>query len=195
MVEIKSRYEAERMIVDKAFEDDEFKKELIANPKSVLQKEFGSELPADLDVQVLEITKEKTYFVLPVKPPAGVEIPKESDAQPGADSIIAKAWNDEAFKKSFLDDPKATLNSVFHADLPANLQVEALEETPNKLYITLPSEKPPDELSDEQLESVAGGECVVTTTCVIGGLIIGACVFGQGICLGVSIEGGRRLGW
>ena len=47
-------------------------------------------------------------------------------------------------------------------ELPEGVEIEVLESTPKKLYLVLPlkvesEEMPSDELSNEQLDAVAGG--------------------------------------
>ena len=152
-----TRYDAQTMLIGKAVVDETFRKDLIANPKAVLQKEFGAELPADVEVEVLEFTPKKAYVVIPVRPAGDVEVPKESDAKTAFEKMILRAWSDEAFKEEVLASPKTALNKVDpNTELPDDLEVEALEETAQKAYILLPSERP-SELSDEDLEAVSGG--------------------------------------
>jgi Nitrile hydratase, alpha chain len=79
--------------------------------------------------------------------------------------IIAKAWKDEAFKQELLSNPNATLKAL-GLKVPSNVEVQVIEETANKVYLVLPS-KPSvitdTELSDEQLEAVAGGRMAEAT--------------------------------
>jgi hypothetical protein len=75
-------------------------------------------------------------------------------------AVIKKALRDEAFRKALLKDPKSALESVLAEEvpgskLPANLEVKAIQEPANGLYIVVPHV--PAELSDEDLERVAGG--------------------------------------
>ena len=53
-------------IVAKAWMDEKFKQELLANPSKIL-KEYGIET-SGIDYQIVENTKSKCYFVLPAKP-------------------------------------------------------------------------------------------------------------------------------
>ena len=57
-------------------------------------------------------------------------------------------------------------------DLPAGLKATVLEETPDELFLVLPLRPAKlvrrlrdDELSDTELNLVAGGACDWTTTC------------------------------
>ncbi|MBD2243790.1 NHLP leader peptide family RiPP precursor [Nostoc sp. FACHB-888] len=73
--------------------------------------------------------------------------------------IIAQSWKDEAYKQELLSNSKAVIEREFGIQLPANVSVKVVEENPTNLYFVLPMR--PDlsgaELSDEQLETVAGG--------------------------------------
>jgi Nitrile hydratase, alpha chain len=54
-------------VIAKSWSDAAFKKRLMTNPKAVFD-EFGIEYPANLDVQVVENTDKKRYFVIPAAP-------------------------------------------------------------------------------------------------------------------------------
>lgn len=75
--------------------------------------------------------------------------------------IIVKAWKDEEFKKHLLGDSRETLAQEIGIDIPENIQVKVLEETPNTIYFVLPMKpsgiETEGELSEEALESLAGG--------------------------------------
>jgi hypothetical protein len=79
--------------------------------------------------------------------------------------LIARAWKDDAFKEELLRDPTAVAARELAqlaggATLPADVQIQVLEETPTTHYVVLPA-KPAiesgDELSEADLQSVAGG--------------------------------------
>ncbi len=79
---------------------------------------------------------------------------KEMEAE-----MIAKAWKDEGYKKELLSNPKKVIGREFRITFPEQTNVQVLEENPSTLYFVLPMR--PDlsaaELSEEQLEVVAGG--------------------------------------
>jgi|SwirhirootsSR3_FD_contig_31_2827490_length_505_multi_2_in_0_out_0_1 hypothetical protein len=60
------RRAAEAHLVGKATKDPAFRQELIQNPRRVISKELGVELPGDFDIKVLEETSKSLYLVLPV---------------------------------------------------------------------------------------------------------------------------------
>lgn len=58
----------QEQIIQKAWEDAEFKKQLLANPKAAVKDAFGVDLPDTIEVEVVEESANKFYFVLPVNP-------------------------------------------------------------------------------------------------------------------------------
>ena len=69
--------------------------------------------------------------------------------------VIARAWADEDFKQRLLADPAAVLQAEGIA-VPQGVELRAVENTDKVMYFMLPPE-PSAELSDEQLDQVAGG--------------------------------------
>ena len=74
--------------------------------------------------------------------------------------VTARAWKDKEFKSRLLGNPKAVLEKEYGIKLPADVNFKILEETSTTAYLTLPmppDDIAPDQLSDAELESVAGG--------------------------------------
>ncbi len=71
--------------------------------------------------------------------------------------LVAKAWDDGGFKAKLLSDP-ITVFKGNDIEVPDGLEVCIVENTADVIHLILP-EKPSDELSDDQLESAAGGLC------------------------------------
>ena len=69
--------------------------------------------------------------------------------------IIAKAWRDPAFKAELIANPAAALKAE-GIDVPAGMTVTVVENTDKQFHLVLPP-VPTDELSDEALDAVAGG--------------------------------------
>jgi hypothetical protein len=59
------RQELEAKIVAKAAQDSRFRAALLQNPKQAIAAELGVELPASLELVVVEETATRKYLVLP----------------------------------------------------------------------------------------------------------------------------------
>ncbi len=84
--------------------------------------------------------------------------------------IIARAWRDPAFKAKLLADPHATLKEA-GLQVREGVTVTVVENTDTHHHLVLPP-KPTGELSDAELDKVAGGIVInkvadVTITSVI----------------------------
>jgi len=72
--------------------------------------------------------------------------------------IVALAWQDDTFRRKFVADPKGQFEERLGAKLPPSLKMTAHEENENSLHFVIPMKpKPAAELSDEELEKIAGG--------------------------------------
>jgi hypothetical protein len=72
-------------------------------------------------------------------------------------ALIQRCLQDESFRQRVLADPKATIEQELREQLPANLEVRVLEEAPEVVYLVLPPSRSVGELSDKELDAVAGG--------------------------------------
>jgi len=76
--------------------------------------------------------------------------------------LIQRSLEDDAFRQRLLEDPKAAVEQELGMGLPEEVRVVAVEETADTIYLVLPSAPPlgeGDELSDRDLEAVAGDWC------------------------------------
>jgi len=76
--------------------------------------------------------------------------------------LVDRSLQDDAFRRRLLEDPRATVEQELGTRLPEDVQVRTVEETPDTIYLVLPSSSPlggeGGELSDRELEAVAGGD-------------------------------------
>ncbi len=70
--------------------------------------------------------------------------------------IVARSWDDPDFRATLLADPAATLAASGFA-APEGKRVVVVEDTDEVIHLVLPVQ--PAELSDEELDAVAGGLC------------------------------------
>ncbi len=80
--------------------------------------------------------------------------------------LILKAWEDGKFKQELLTNPRAIYAKEFGYKVPENLVFEVIEETLDAIKIVLPVNPflkiPTEELSEEILDAIAGGDWNVT---------------------------------
>lgn len=93
--------------------------------------------------------------------------------------LVAHAWKDEAFKQELLSNPEVAIERELGQKLSEGTNIQVLEETGNTFYVVIPKKPSVDELSEEQLETVAGGECL----CIFDSVsVLGLCVSGTIDC-------------
>ncbi len=106
--------------------------------------------------------------------------------------IVQRAWKDESFRNEFVADPKATIEKYSGQKLPAEVKVVALAEDDKTIHFVIPP-KPAnaDELSDEDLEKVAGGLDVISPIFIAA--FVAAGVFAASGAAAVATK--RSGGW
>jgi hypothetical protein len=76
--------------------------------------------------------------------------------------LVQRSMEDEDFRRRLLDDPKGTVEQELGDRLPEGVEVRAVQESADTIYLVLPSTSAVGdeggEISDETLEVVAGGE-------------------------------------
>ena len=83
--------------------------------------------------------------------------------------LIDKSLQDEAFRRTLLDDPKAAVEGELGTRLPEDVKVVAVEETADTIYLVLPSAPMAGgeggTISDRELETVSGAGSWGADTC------------------------------
>jgi hypothetical protein len=72
------------------------------------------------------------------------------------DKLVARAWADEQFRERLKSDPHAAVAEETGITVPEAIELEVLEETPEKGYLVIPVNR--TAMSDEQLEVASGGQ-------------------------------------
>jgi hypothetical protein len=76
-------------------------------------------------------------------------------------TLVQRSMEDEDFRQRLLDDPKGAVEQELGSRLPEGVEVRAVEESAQIIYLVLPSASPlgqGGELSDQELDEVAGGD-------------------------------------
>lgn len=101
---------------------------------------------------------------------------KQTTAQEAVKAIVSKCWEDVTFRQELVSSPVETLEkySGHKLNIPAGKELIVVDQTDaSKLYLNIHAKPNIDdlELTDEQLELVAGGEWIF-----IGGIVVGIVV-------------------
>jgi hypothetical protein len=73
-----------------------------------------------------------------------------------SDYLRGKTIEDDELRERLKRDPKGTIKEEVGVEIPADVEVAVVEDTPTHFHLILPA-KPTGELSDEDLAAVAGG--------------------------------------
>src|SRR5215469_5755903 len=93
-------------------------------------------------------------------------------------ALIQKCWKEPEFRKQVVGDPKGMLEKHLGRKLPEQVKIFIHEEDANTLHLSIPPVPANvSELSDEDLEKVAGGTDVFIVTAL--GLTVG--IVGAGL--------------
>ena len=77
-------------------------------------------------------------------------------------AVADKAAGDAAFRAELVANPKAAIEKLLGTDLPGNVKIQVVEEAADTYVIAIPKAVAADgELSDDDLEGVAGGTAKV----------------------------------
>ena len=98
--------------------------------------------------------------------------------------LIARAWHDPDFKRQLLANPKAAIEQEFGIELPGDLEVTAVEDTPAHLHLVVPVNRTgltEERLGTEQAVPNCGGMGCQSCNCNCS---CGSCSCGGGCSYG-----------
>jgi hypothetical protein len=109
-------------------------------------------------------------------------------------ALIEKCWKDPEFKKAVVRDPRGVLEQRAGRKLPPNFKIFIHEEDANTLHLTIPpAPSSLTELSEDDLEKVAGGTEIGVATGIILATASAALVTAVGAGIGGGIT--KSQGW
>src|SRR5215831_8299230 len=177
--------EQTHQLITKAMKDEAFRAALQRDARATITQELQVPLPPEVTLHVLAPEAQTLCLVLfpyPADwlPGLAVEALEQrlsagtgqlEAAQQtmvhGQARLIAKAWHDARFKQALLQDPRAVVEREFGTGLPAEITMRVVAEDAHTQYFVLPPALSDLELSDEQLEQVAGGEFLVGSMAIL----------------------------
>jgi hypothetical protein len=191
---VENEAQAMQKVYERAWNDAEFERRLLEQPRTVLA-ENGIQLPEGVQVQVHKSTANEWDFVLPEKDTVDLEALKKDG--PYAAMVIGRAWDDPEFKQRLIENPAAAFTDLTGLQPPAHVHIDVFENTPDTIHFIMPARPTAsDELSDADLEAVAGGKgspnrggCGTARQIGKGLLDAGSAVGGKGGAV-VAIGGG-----
>lgn len=143
-------------------DDGQFTTDLKASPKRTMKRTFDMDIDAPVDLRILEDSVDTRHLVIPLVSDRTVESSRLYEGEMEYASFLNRVWTDGMFRRQLMDNPKTVLNDVVGWLVPDHMDVKIMEETGNVRYIPLPYMVDDDdvELTDEDLESVDGGQCI-----------------------------------
>ena len=136
-------------------QDEGFRKQVLQDPVGTL-KGAGIDVPGGVTIKVHQNTPDTVHAVLPVQEEGVLEAWRKI-SPPGA-KVIEKAWNDPEYRKRLFSNPKEAFVEVTGIAPPEQWKLIGHENTSSELHFVLAYAAEKGELSDADLEQVAGGK-------------------------------------
>lgn len=168
-------------VVNAAIGDESFRKALEANPQQAISQRFGQtnlslsvhfEAAGELPILLPTYHEQLGRSLKQVVDGLGDRSPNRGEFEA---LVIHQAWSDPVFKARLLADARGAITETlgkYSASLPGDVKVKLYEERPGECVIIVPMAVELAELSDAELEAVAGGD--VTIAGLVAGAVVGA---------------------
>jgi hypothetical protein len=136
--------------------DVAFRNALIANPKTILEKEFGLNLSSNTKVFLHENNFREMHIIL-VK---DEKLIFGDSLDESVEKVLDEAIQNDSFRKLLIADPKGTLTAKLpDYFVPNDFKLFFHENNEQEFHILIPNlAESEDELSEAELESVVGGK-------------------------------------
>lgn len=131
-------------VISNSIKNENFRNLIVEDPIAAIknflfEKEYQLSIPEDFEVKVVEETDNKLFLVIP----SSLE-ELESNASLAKDDprymILGKALKSLTFRNELIANPKMVLERELGVSLPGRLVIEAVEESPAKVWIVLPQD-------------------------------------------------------
>lgn len=155
--------------------DAAFRNELAQDANKAITARFGEQ---SLKVRIENEAEKHLTFLIPSRTDAlarGIDAAVTGIGERGPSRsefeaiVVQRAWSDAAFLSQLRQDPATAINGAlakFGSSVPSGVAVRIYEEQPGECVIVVPRPVDSSELSEAELEAVAGGELVVVGVAV-----------------------------
>jgi hypothetical protein len=180
-----------QLLGERVRRDDAYRTKLLKQPRAALEEVLGEKLPDTLTIVTHENTPTRLNVVL--DPTFMAQAAANTGPAGPIEQVMKKAHSDPAFRKRLVEDLRGTVYDAVGLEVPRGLEVKVFENTADTVHLAIAARPDPNaELSEAELEQVAGGKLTQQQGAAVGactgvgvGLAAG-CVLGAIATLGLS---------